>query len=60
MTFVERTRLLAFGVFSWAAATMTAAAHLGGPVDAVSPIQAGIGAGLAVAALLPGRMARFS
>lgn len=60
MTFVERTRLLAFGVFGWAAGTFSAAAHLGTLVDAVSPVQAGIGAGLAVVALLPGRMARFS
>jgi hypothetical protein len=60
MTPTERIRLLAFGLFGWSAAMMTAA-HT--PVDllrvVVSPVQAGIMAGCFVAALLPGRTARF-
>lgn len=60
MTFVQRTRLLAFGLFGWSAA-MFGAAGTADPVIAVgSAVQAGLMAGCFVTALLPGRMARFS
>lgn len=60
MTFIQRLNLLAFGLFCWSTAMFTAAEASDPAVAAASPVQAGIGAGLFVAALLPGRMARFS
>lgn len=60
MTFPERIRLLAFGLFTWSAAMFTAASHPAVPVATAAPAMAAIGAGLFTAALLPGRMARFS
>ena len=60
MTFVERLRLMAFGLTTWIFAMFTAAETTDSLIKACSPLQAGIGAGLFAAALLPGRMARFS
>lgn len=60
MLFSHRLRLLAFGLFVWAVSMFTAAETTSGPVAVATPVQAGIGAGLFVTALLPGRMARFS
>jgi hypothetical protein len=60
MTFRERLSLLAFGAFAWASAVMTLATPHAGVFELVSPVQTGL-AGLCLgAALLPGRMARFS
>ena len=60
MTFPERIRLLAFGLFTWSAAMFTAASDPDTLTATAAPVMAGIGAGLFTAALLPGRMARFS
>ena len=60
MTHTGRLGLLAFGMFTWASAMFTAAEHGTDLVGYVSAVQAGLGAGLFVTALLPGRMARFS
>lgn len=60
MTFTHRLNLLAFGLFGWCAAMLTAAAHIHPAVDAIAPIQAGLMAGCFATALLPGRTARFS
>lgn len=60
MSFTHRFRLLTFGLFTWSAGMFTAAATTDAVVAAASPVQAGIGAGLFVTALLPGRTARFS
>lgn len=60
MTIIERIGLLAFGLFTWSTAMFIAAGA--SPLVVVLPaaVQAGIGAGLFVTALLPGRSARFS
>lgn len=60
MTPKERLGLLAFGMFTWATAMFAAAEHGTDLVGYVSAVQSGLGAGLFVAALLPGRTARFS
>jgi hypothetical protein len=59
MTPIQRMSLAAFGLFTWASAMFTAADPVTGLVADVAAIQAGLGAGLLVTALLPGRMARF-
>ena len=60
MLFTHRLRLLTFGLFGWSAAMFTAAETTSPLVAAASPMQAGLGALCFTAALLPGRMARFS
>lgn len=61
MTFSERIRLLAFGLVTWISGMFTAAdPHAVAVAASCAPMMAGIGAGLFVTALLPGRMARFS
>jgi hypothetical protein len=60
MTFNHRLRLLAFSLLTWTSAMFVASGSTSAVVAGTSPVQAGIGAGLFVAALLPGRMARFS
>lgn len=57
----HRLRLMAFGLFTWSSG-MFAASDPGAPevVLGCSPVMAGLGAGLFVASLLPGRVARFS
>lgn len=61
MTFPERLRLLAFGLFGWMVAMFTAADHPGSDLwGYTSAVQAGLMAGCFATALLPGRMARFS
>jgi hypothetical protein len=60
MTFTERCRLLAFGLFTWMTGMVTAATGTETVVVSCAPVMAGVGAGLFVVALLPGRMARFS
>ena len=60
MTAKERLALLAFGLFTWATAMLTEASPVIGLVSYVAAVQSGLGAGLVVTALLPGRMARFS
>jgi hypothetical protein len=60
MTFIERTRLLAFGLFTWCTGMVTAAETTSTLVGVCAPVMAGLGAGLLATALLPGRMARFS
>ena len=60
MTPIHRLYLLAFGLFSWSGAMFAAAETTNPVIAAVSPVQAGIGAGMFVVALLPGRTARFS
>lgn len=60
MTPKERLALIAFGLFTWASAMFTAADPVTGLVAHVAAVQAGLGAGLFVTALLPGRTARFS
>lgn len=60
MTFPERIRLLAFGLFTWSVAMFTANDHSELIVIGPSVVMAAIGAGLFATALLPGRMARFS
>ncbi len=59
MTIRERLCLLAFGLFTWSTAMFIAE---GSTSLLVLPAaaQAGVGAGLFVTALLPGRTARFS
>lgn len=59
MTPKERLSLLAFAMFVWASAMFTAADPVTGLVSYVAAVQAGLGAGLFVTALLPGRTARF-
>jgi hypothetical protein len=59
MTFTERLLLLFFGLITWCAGMVTAAATTVTPVAITAPAMAGIGAVLFVAALLPGRTARF-
>ena len=60
MRFTHRLGLLAFALFCWSTAMFSAAETTEALVAALAPAQAGIGAGLFVTALLPGRMARFS
>lgn len=60
MTPSERMFLMTFGLFTWASAMFTAAEHGTDLVGYVSAVQSGLGAGLFVTAMLPGRMARFS
>jgi len=60
MTFIERTRLICFGLLTWILAMFAAAESTNSMVSFCAPLQAGIGAGLFATALLPGRMARFS
>lgn len=61
MSFVERTRLMSFGLFGWMTAMFTAAEHPGNTlIGYASAVQAGLMAGCFTIALLPGRMARFS
>jgi hypothetical protein len=61
MTFTERLSLLAFGLFTWVAGMFTAADEQASLlVRDCAPVMAGIGIGLFVIALLPGRTARFS
>jgi hypothetical protein len=60
MTFTERCRLLSFGLFTWMTGMITAATGTVEIAVSCAPLMAGIGAGLFVAALLPGRTARFS
>lgn len=60
MLFTHRLRLLAFGLFTWSAAMFDAAETTHTLVAAASSAMAGLGAGMFVTALLPGRMARFT
>lgn len=61
MTVIERIRLLGFGLVMWMSGMFTAAdADTVTVVASCAPLMAGLGAGLFVTALLPGRMARFS
>ena len=61
MTFAERCRLLAFGLFTWMTGMFSAADPDALPVTlSCAPLMAGMGAAMFVVALLPGRMARFS
>lgn len=59
VTFTERTRLMAFGLFGWTAAMVAAANTPSDLLRVLSPVQAGIMAGCFAVALLPGRTARF-
>jgi hypothetical protein len=59
VTPAQRLRLLAFGVLTWSAGMFTAAETTEAVLAATAPAMAGIGAGVFVTALLPGRMARF-
>ena len=59
MTPTERIRLLAFGLFGWSTAMMTAHQTSVDLIRVVSPVQAGIMAACFAVALLPGRTARF-
>lgn len=59
MTFTHRLNLLAFGLFGWCAAMMTAAQATDPLILGVAPVQAGLMAGCFAVALLPGRTARF-
>ena len=60
MTFTERISLLGFGLFTWVTGMVTASTATGAVVVSCAPVMAGVGAGLFVVALLPGRTARFS
>lgn len=60
MTPIHRLNLLFFGLITWSTGMFTAAAETATPIALSAPAMAGIGAGLFVTALLPGRMARFS
>jgi len=60
MIFTHRLRLLAFATFTWATGIIAADVTTVDLVAVASPAMTGIGAGLFVAALLPGRTARFS
>lgn len=60
MTFTERCRLLAFGLFTWMTGMVTSSTETGAVILSCAPVMAGIGAGLFIVALLPGRVARFS
>lgn len=60
MTFTERCRLLAFGLFTWSLAMFTADDESSLLIVGPSAVMAGVGVGLFVVALLPGRTARFS
>lgn len=60
MLFTHRLRLVTFGLVTWIAGMFTAAETTDTLVAACSPVMAGIGAGLTVTALLPGRTARFT
>lgn len=61
MNLFHRLNLLAFGLFTWSVSMFTVAdSDTTDVVGACAPLMAGIGAGLFVTALLPGRMARFS
>lgn len=61
MTFSERLCLLAFGLFGWSVSMFVAADPDTVPVLVeIAAVQSGIGAGLFVAGLLPGRTVRFS
>jgi hypothetical protein len=52
--------LLTFGLFTWMSGMLTADAPVTDLVTGVAAAQAGMGAGLFVVSLLPGRVARFS
>jgi hypothetical protein len=60
MTFIERCRLLTFSLFTWVTGMFTSANETGAVILSCAPVMTGIGAGLFVVALLPGRVARFS
>lgn len=60
MTFTERLRLIGFGLFGWSAAVISGAETTSDLIRLLSPVQAGLMAGCFAAALMPGRMARFS
>lgn len=60
MTYIQRGRLMSFGIFTWASAMFAADESTVAVVTSCAPVMAGVGAGLFVAGLLPGRMARFS
>lgn len=60
MTFTQRCRLLAFGLFTWSSAMFMAADPATPLTTSAAPLMAGMGAAWFVVALLPGRMARFS
>ena len=61
MTFTERLRLIAFSLMTWVAGMATAAdTHAPVLIRDCAPVMAGIGAGLFIVSLLPGRVARFS
>lgn len=60
MLFTHRLRLISFGLLTWSAGMFSAAETTSALVATASPAMAGIGAGLFVAALLPGRTARFT
>ena len=59
MTFTERCRLLAFGLFTWMVGMFTAAESALPIARECAPFLSGMGAAWFVVALLPGRMARF-
>lgn len=60
MTMTERMRLMASGLFGWSATLFTAYGSPDTLVVSASAVQAGLMAACFGAALLPGRMARFS
>lgn len=60
MTVPERIALLVFGLATWSTGMVAPGLSAETLVFVTAPVMAGIGAGLFVTALLPGRTARFS